>query len=209
MKKVLFFIIIFSVTSFADVEERRDKILKLIDSEVQEISRLVKQTRGSNPNFILRLSELYFEQARLLHERELDRFKNLSSEQKDAIDKRSFYAESRNKFENAQKTAKFLLKNYPRYPQKGDVYYILAKNSMEFQDTKSASEYFTKAYSNAGANDELKEKAGVSMAENYYNNKKYAQAIPLYEKALVGKKDKWWTKDAYNLAWCYYRTHNY
>src|SRR5690606_25997722 len=34
-------------------------------------------------------------------------------------------------------------------------------------------------------------------------------AVPLYESALRSKDTRWWTKDAFNLAWSYFRLKDY
>lgn len=206
MKKIVILFFLFSVCAFGDLEEKRNKILRLIDSEIGEITRIVKQTKGRNPTFVLRLAELYFEQARLIREKETETFMKLSETDRRSANKSSYFTESLGLFQKAQKTTEFLLKRYPGYKDKADAYYILAKNAMEFQDVKKADQYFNLAYKNAKGNEALRDKAGLSVAENLYNNKKYAQAIPYYEKALSVKEDKWWTKDSYNLAWCYYRS---
>ncbi len=204
IRALLIFIIIIPI-AFADVEDRRNKVLGIIDSEIAEISRVVRATNGRNPTFLLRLAELYFEQARLIRERETNTFMKLSDEERKNSNKESFFIQSKALFVKAQKTAEFLVKKYPGYKDKADAYYIMAKNAMEFQDQKTAEKYFNMAYKNSSGNIDLQDKAGLSVAENLYNNKKYAQAIPYYEKAIANKSDKWWTKDAYNLAWCYYR----
>jgi tetratricopeptide (TPR) repeat protein len=206
MKKILLLILLFSSSVFGDTEDRRNKVLRIIDSEIAEITRVVKATRGSNPTFVLRLAELYYEQAKLIRERETNKFMELSEADRRTANKASYFTESKGFFEKAQKTAEFLVKKYPGYKDKAEAYYILAKNAMEFQDKKSAEKYFKIAHNTSGGNIELQEKTGLSVAENLYNDKKYAQAIPYYEKSLTNKSDKWWTKDAYNLAWCYYRS---
>lgn len=206
MRKALIVFFLFSISAFGQVEQRRNKILSIIDSEIEEITRIVKQTKGGQPTFVLRLAELYFEQARLTREKETEAFMKLSDVERRSANKASYFTQSVVLFKKAQQTTEFLLKRYPGYKDKADAYYILAKNAMEFQDVKKADQYFNMAYKTSGSNNQLKDKAGLSVAENLYNNKKYAQAIPYYEKALTDKSDKWWTKDAYNLAWCYYRS---
>ena len=37
-------------------------------------------------------------------------------------------------------------------------------------------------------------------------NKDIVEALKYYKLGLSGKKNKWWTKDAYHLAWCYLMT---
>ncbi|MFI5390698.1 MAG: tetratricopeptide repeat protein [Bacteriovoracales bacterium] len=179
MKKILLLILLFSSSVFGDTEDRRNKVLRIIDSEIAEITRVVKATRGSNPTFVLRLAELYYEQAKLIREREIESYMKLSEDQRRTANKASYLTGSKGYFEKAQKTAEFLVKKYPRYKDKAEAYYILAKNAMEFQDKKSAEKYFKIAHNTSGGNIELQEKTGLSVAENLYNDKKYAQAIPL------------------------------
>jgi len=209
MKKILLIIFLIPLTLNANIEARRRKILNLITQELREIVRIVNQTKGRNPNFILRMAELHFERARHLKDQENAKYLKLSVKQRQKVNKKAYFAKSQKSFQNAQKAAKFLLKRYPNYPQKGDVYYILAKNAMEFQQGKNANKYFKMANKSSKGNVELQKKSSVSLAEAKYNKKRYAQAIPLYERALRGKKDRWYTKDAYNLAWCYFRVKSY
>src|SRR5690606_20079076 len=49
----------------------------------------------------------------------------------------------------------------------------------------------------------------LTLADYHYNNRRYKQAIPLYERSISKINDKWWTKESFNLAWCYYRVKNY
>jgi len=43
------------------------------------------------------------------------------------------------------------------------------------------------------------------LAEIYFNKGSFDKSMALYELALKNKRDKWWTKDAFNLAWCYFK----
>ena len=72
-KKIFILIaFLFGFNSFAD---RRNELIKVIDLELKEVTRLNKQTRTSNPDLLLRMAELLLEKARLVKEVENIKFK--------------------------------------------------------------------------------------------------------------------------------------
>ncbi|TDJ06228.1 MAG: tetratricopeptide repeat protein [Deltaproteobacteria bacterium] len=209
MKKVFLILFLIPLTLFANLERRRDKVIGIIRQELNEVVRIVKMTNGRNAEFIIRMAELHFELARQLRDRENAKYLKLPIKKRQKTNKKQFFAKSQRSFNNAQKAAKFFLKRHPGHPDKGEVYNILAKNAQEFQKTKTANKYFKLANRASKGNKKLQKQTSISMAEDKYNKKKYRQAIPLYERALKGTRDRWYTKDAYNLSWCYFRVKNY
>lgn len=205
-------LVLFTLLSFtpaaqsASVEERRAQVLKIIDLELKEITRLNKQTGSRNPNLLLRMAELLLEKARHIKEQENAKYLALDSLTRANVQKSRFFKNSRRYFVQAQKTCYFILKRFKKFKAKGDVYYILAYNAKEFQQGEKAQEFFKRAIKYARSSSNAGQKSQIALAEIYYNKKNYKRAIPLYEKALKGKKSRWYTKDAYNLAWCYFRT---
>ncbi|MCR9203084.1 MAG: tetratricopeptide repeat protein, partial [Halobacteriovoraceae bacterium] len=189
----------------ASVERRRAQLIEIIDEELKEVIRLNRQIGSKNPNLLLRMAELYLERARLINEDENMKWISLSPEETKGRDQKEFYKNSRKYFVMAQKTCYYILKRFKKFKGRADVYYILAYNAKEFQQEKKAKKFFVRAikYAKRGSYTEIKSK--LALGEMYYNEKKYKQAIPLYEVALKRKDQKWWTKDAYNLAWCYFR----
>ncbi|MDC1175634.1 hypothetical protein OAT67_09560, partial [Bacteriovoracaceae bacterium] len=203
-----FFILLFTVLSlstFANIEERRSALIGVIDEELGEITRLNKQVGARNPNLLLRMAELYLEKARLVKERENFEYLTLAPEVRQKAKKSKYYARSRKLFQNAQKTCFYILKRFPRFKNKGEVYYILAYNAREFQQPKLALRFFKKANASSRKNSQTQIKSQLLLAEMYYNQKNYKKAAQLYSGALKKKNQKWWTKDAFNLAWCYFR----
>lgn len=202
------FVCLFSLQSFevkANVEERRQKLIDIIDEELKEVIRLNRQIGSKNPNLLLRMGELYLEKARLINEKENMQWLALSPEDANRTNQKEFFKTSRNYFVMAQKTCYYILKRFKKFKGRGEVYYILAYNAKEFQQEKRAKQFFQKAikYAKSGSYTAIKSK--LALGEMYYNERQYKRAIPLYEQALKRKDQKWWTKDAYNLAWCYFR----
>jgi hypothetical protein len=77
------------------------------------------------------------------------------------------------------------------------------------EEIRQLKKYLSLATKGRASNKETEIKSKISLAEIYYNQKNYRKAIPLYESALRQYKDKWYTKDSFNLAWCYFRANRY
>ncbi len=208
-KKLILILFIFVIPFLsnveANVEERRRALLDIIDGELEEITRLNRQMEGRDPNLLLRAAELYLEKARLIRDEEHERFLTLSWKEKQKINEKRFYKRSYQYFIKAQKTCYYILKRFKRFKKKGNVYYILAFNAKEYQQSKKASKLFKKAIKYSNKNSYTAIKSKLALAEIYYEKRLYRKAIPLYSSALKNRNQKWWTKDAYNLAWCYFR----
>jgi len=76
-------------------------------------------------------------------------------------------------------------------------------------DHKAAQRYFKLSMGKNNTNKEVLKKSKSALADYNYNQRKYKAAIPLYEDSLGATDERWWTKDAFNLAWSYYRVQNY
>jgi tetratricopeptide (TPR) repeat protein len=210
MKKLLFASILICLNVFAvDLSERRAAILQIIDQEMRELGQLSAQVQSNNPNLLLRLAELNLEKARLWREQENEKFLEVDASKRANLNKSNFFKESNRYFDDARRVCLLLLKKFPNYGRKNEIYYILAFDAKERNNNKDAVKYFQLANKNSKATTAIQARAQVGLAEIYYNQKKYKEAIPLYEKSLRLNDDKWWTKDALNLAWCYYRQQNY
>src|SRR5690606_32978132 len=210
MRYSLLLALLFTFNAFAiSVDERRQGILKIIDQELSEVRRLSNQTGNRNPDNLLRIAELYLEKARLYKESENEEFLKLSDAQRRKANKASFFKTSNSYFKAANSTCLKITREFKGYRNMGDVYYILAYNAKESNNEKRAQYYFNLATKNSKRNTQTDVKSKISLAEIYYNQKNYARAIPLYEAALRNYQDRWYTKDAFNLAWCYFRTSRY
>lgn len=192
-----------------DTEQRRNELVNIIDSELKEITRLNRNTGNSKPELLLRMAELLLEKARLLKDRETKIILEMSSEQRRRTNMKKAFATSNKYFIQAQRTCQLIAKKFPRYKNLGDVYYIMAFNYKEFGDEKKAERYFGAALKATRSGTPGYRRSQLALAETYYNQQRYKEAVPLYESALRSKDTRWWTKDAFNLSWSYFRLKNY
>lgn len=209
MKKLLILsLLIASLNVFSlTIGERRKEILNVINLELKELTRLNKQSRFRNPRVILRIAELYLEKARHIKEAENLKYLKLTSKQRRKVSKVQYFKASKHNMKLAQKNCIYILNKFKSFRKRSDVYYILAYNSKEFNDPKSAKKYFKLAVKFSANNSKISNKARLALADIYYNEREYPSAIRLYEKALKIKKyrNTWYTKDLFNLSWSYFR----
>ncbi len=208
-KAVLFFmaVTIFSFNAFPNAQ-RRNQLIVIIKEELGEVKRLSKRKRGRDPHLILRIAELFLEQARLIRDGENEKYLNIPYQTRRKKKKARYFRVSQSYFKKAQKTCEVLLRRHKRFRKKGDVYYIMAFNAKEFGRPKTSEKYFKLAIKKSTRNSMTHKKSQIALAEIFYNKKKYHKAINLYKNALT-KNDKWWTKDAFNLAWSYLKVNQH
>lgn len=191
------------------VDERRQKILQIIDQELAEVNRLAKQQQYRSPDTILRMAELNLEKARHWREMENEQYLSLPPEERRKVSKASYFKRSARYFDQANKSASSVAKRFPKYKGLGDVYYILGFNHKELGNIKTAKRYMELAVNKATPRTKISYKAKLALADFRYNDRRYSEAIPLYEASINKIDERWYTKDAFNLAWCYYRTKQY
>jgi tetratricopeptide (TPR) repeat protein len=193
----------------ADVEQRRAELIKVLDDELREVTRLNKQLGAQRPDLMLRMAQVLLEKARLLKDRENQKFLETQDSKRDKINKDDYFKESRRYFDQAQKTVLVMLKKFKRFDEKGDAYYILAYNAKELKQDEQSRKFFQKALEESKSNSVIADKSRIALAEIYFNKGSFDKSLQLYEAALKNKRDKWWTKDAFNLAWSYFKTGRY
>jgi tetratricopeptide (TPR) repeat protein len=210
MNRYLFIVLIltfvFSSLSFGNVQDRRNQLLGVINEELHEVGRLNKQTGSRRPSLLLRMAELWLEKARLIKEEENEKYLQLPQKKRNKVSKRKMFKKSNHAFIKAQKICKYMLKRFKRFKGKGDVFYILAFNAKEFQKNSKARKYFTLAIRYSPRGSPIRIKSQLALAEIYFNAGDFRRALNLYKGSVGYKKDKWYTKDLYNVAWCYFRT---
>lgn len=212
MLKYLLLFVLIAEAAFAarlSLDDRRKKILSIIDEELSEVSRLARQQDNKNPDTLLRLSELNLEKARLYREAENEQFLSIPPEERRTQKKEQFFSTSNKFFNEANESALVVANKFKNYRGISDVYYILAYNYKELGDHEQAQRFFKLASKGGQSTGEIALKAKLNLADYYYNERRFKEAIPLYEASVNKLNEKWWTKDSFNLAWSYYRVQNY
>ena len=190
---------------YADVEQRRTELLKVLDEELREVTRLNKQLGAQRPDLMLRMAQVLLEKGRILKDLENQKYLEVPVKERDKVNKEEAFKESRRYFEQAQKTVLILLKKFPKFDEKADAYYVLAYNAKEIKQEEQSKKFFSKVIETAHSGSIVADKSRIALAEMYFNSGSYDKAMSLYEVALKTKHDRWWTKDAVNLSWSYFK----
>jgi hypothetical protein len=205
---ILLLIISFQNLSAFDLK-RNNKILSIINQEINEINKIIKRNSGDKTRFLFRLAEINLEKARILKDIENFKYLSVPSSKRFKVNKTKFFKRSIRSFKMAQKIALNIAKTRPTFNRIGEVYFILGYNAKEFGEIRKSKQYFKAAIKKANNARRLVLKSQIALAEIFYNERNYQEAIKIYRKALKNPEGKWWTKDAFNMAWCEYRLGNY
>lgn len=203
--KILILLISLLSSKLVFAENNYDYLLSIINNELSEVSRLNKQINASDDNLILRMAELYLERGRVKKEKENENFLSIPSSQRRKINKKKYFKASKQDMLKANRLGAFILKKFKNTELKGDIFYIFAFYAQEYQTIKKAKKYFNLAKKYGKKDSSSFKKSSLALGDIFYNEKKFKQAILNYENAIDDKESKWWTRDAYNLAWCYFR----
>ena len=216
MKRKLIFILCLTFistsivsTAFADVEQRRAELLKVLDEELREVTRLNKQIGTQKPDLMLRMAQILLEKGRILKDLENQKYLEIPPNEREKTNQEDAFKESRRYFDQAQKTVLVLLKRFPKFDEKADAYYILAYNAKEIKQEDQSKKFFQKVLDESRSGSVVADKSRIALAEIYFNKGSFDKSLTLYEVALKTKRDKWWTKDTFNLAWSYFKMGKY
>lgn len=209
MKLVLLFTLIFVVAPVSAKEpvmsKKWHKLNKLIDQEIATIKSITRM----GPRLRWRMIELHTERIKLIREKENKKFLNANPKFRKAKGKKWFFSESRKLYYKVRKDGLNIIKKWPRFRYASEIYYTLALNSRDYGGDKETEKYLLKSLKTAIPRSPIIHAAKTSLAEHYYNGKKYQKAIRYYKDVLKNKEDEWYTKHLYNVSWCYIKTKQY
>lgn len=193
------------MTSPSFDQERWKKLMVLIDSEIKTI----KGNRYSGPELKHRMFELYSEKIKLIKEKE-----NLSLLKADANTvikngKESFFKASQDQYKTAQSYALTIVNQYPKYVKIAEIYYALAINSRDYGTSAETEKFLKLAISRSTGESKTMYNAKTALAEYYYNNKRYHEAVGYYADVLKNQEDEWYGKHLYNAGWCHLKERNF
>jgi hypothetical protein len=203
MKNVIVYLLIFSssISQASSIIEREKKIQLLLEKEI----RLVEKAQNPGLNLKRRLLELYSERMAIIKKIEDQEF---LEQKKGKVEKAIYFTKTTQEYNRIQKFGLDVIKDYPTSQNLADIYYTLALNSRDFATDNKTENYLMKSLILA-KNKSLQYNIRSAMADFYYNEKKYNQAIEHYEWIISQFDDEWKSKNLYNLSWCYLKVENF
>lgn len=186
-------------------QQRWNHIHKLINEEIKTINMAKKKSQ----KLMYRLFELKSEKIKLFKEKENKEFVAKKVKYGNKIKRKNAFKQTLALYNEANSFGKKLLRTYPRTSYKAAIYYTLALNSRDFAYDKNELGFLKKAIKYSQGQKQVNYLATTSLAEYYYNNKKYKLAVKNYEKIIGNRDDEWLTKNLYNYGWCLLKTHKF
>lgn len=210
---ILFLLTFYSTSSFSEAgkeqeneaTKKRSKLMELINKEISTI----KNNKYTGPELKHRLFELFSEKIKLIKENENLAF--LKSDPKGVATngKESYFKNSHEQYSFAQTFALKLIKDHPRYNRINEIYYALATNSRDYGTNEETEQFLKLSISTNAIDPKTIYNAKTSLAEFYYNNKRYHDAISYYQDILKNSNNEWYGKHLYNASWCYLKERNF
>jgi hypothetical protein len=207
----VFFISFIALSSHLHAETQGNSDMKweilmgLVNQEIQTIMA----TKASGPELKHRLFELYSEKTKLIKEKENLIFLKSAPQRIAEKGKDYFFKSSIDQFQAAQTFGLSIVKDYPKYEKNNEIYYALAINSRDFGTGKESEQFLLLSLKSGGPNAKIAHNAKVALAEYYYNEKKYHEAIFYYNDVLKLTTDEWYPKHLYNSAWCHLKERDF
>ena len=205
MKKLLTLILFISFLGELQASEpkksaRWQQLMKLVDQELKILSKAKRKT----PELNYRMLELQSEKLKLLHEKNNKEFLEKSKVANVTQDKESYFKETRNYYKASKEFGLKILKDFPKTKLRAEVLFALALNSRDYGHDSITEKYLLECISLVSdPHHSLRHHAETALADFYYNEKRYQDAVTYYEKVLWKTQDEWLSKHYLNVAWCY------
>ena len=187
-------------------DKKRDE---LIDELKTIIPRIPEGERKADLDF--QLAELWWEKSRYVSLQEVKRYDDAYSEwlkARKGEEPKASTRESDAYRKEALKLYQVILKDYPTYPRKDEVLFVVAYNLYESGSKAEAIQSYNtliKQYPQS----RFVPDAYVQMGEHYFQSNDLTRARAAFEKAAAFKLPKLYPFAIYKLAWCDYNAQEY
>lgn len=206
-----FFALTLLVSNVVHAEGIRDparwqELMKLVASEM----KILEKAKKKGPELKYRMLELHSEKLKLIHEKNNREFLSKSQTSKVTLNKESFFKETRDYYNFTKQFGLNLLKEFPQSNRKAEVLYAMGLNSRDYGRDNIAEKYLLESISLVrDPFSSLRHHSETALADYYYNEKRFNEAITYYERSIKKTEDEWLPKHYFNLSWCYLKVRDF
>lgn len=201
-----FFIYQLATAAEKPAEGRWNKLMVLINQEM----KILESAKKKGVEIKYRMLELHSEKLKLIHEKNNKDFLESSKTAGAGVSKESYFNETRKYYELTKDFGEKILKEEVKNSRKAEVMYALALNSRDYGRDNITEKYLLEVIELASTSKgSLRHHAQTALADFYYNEKKFPEAINLYEYVIKNTEDDWMTKHLFNLSWCYLKNRQF
>jgi hypothetical protein len=208
--KTLLFALIISGAAMAKTEVKRPARWNHLMTLISQEMKLLESARKKGVEIKYRMLELHSERLKLIHEKNNREFMAHSKVTKTGKDKESFFKETRSYYNVTKDFGLKILKDHPVNTRMAEVLYAMALNSRDYGRDNITESYLLRVISLVkDPAHSLRHHAETALADFYYNEKRYPEAITYYERVIKKTEDDWMTKHLFNLSWCYLKNRQF
>lgn len=210
MKVLALTILISSVAygteSPAPKHERWHKLMALVGQEM----KILESAKRKGVEIKYRMLELHSERLKLIHEKNNREFMASSKAAGSGKDREFHFKETRDYYNLTKDFGLKILKDHPVNNRKAEVLYAMALNSRDYGLDGITEKYLLEAIAIVkDPHHSLRHHSETALADFYYNEKRFPEAIKYYERVVTKTEDDWMTKHLFNLSWCYLKAHEF
>ncbi len=203
---LFFFIYQLATASTEKKESRWHKLMLLVNQEM----KILESAKRKGVEIKYRMLELHSEKLKLIHEKNNKEFLESSRVTGTSQNKETFFSETRNYYNLTKEFGNKILKEEVKNGRKAEILYALALNSRDYGRDNITEKYLLEVLSLINnSKNSLKHHAETALADFYYNEKKFPEAIELYKSVIKNTEDDWMTKHLFNLSWCYLKNREF
>jgi len=185
--------------------DRWNELMKLVNQEM----RLLEKAKRKGVEIKYRMLELHSEKLKLLHEKNNREFMASASQGKKK-DKESYFQETRAFYQQTKEFGQRILKEEGKNNRKAEILFALALNSRDYGRDQLTENYLLQVIQLVrDSSISLRHHAETALADFYYNEKRYPDAIRFYQNVINNQEDDWMTKHLFNLSWCYLKNRQF
>jgi hypothetical protein len=203
---LFFFIYQLATASTEKNDSRWKKLMTLVNQEM----KILESAKRKGVEIKYRMLELHSEKLKLIHEKNNKEFLESSRSTGSHQNKESFFYETRNYYNLTKEFGEKILKEEVKNSRKAEILYALALNSRDYGRDNITERYLLDVLSlTTNSKNSLRHHAETALADFYYNEKKFPEAIQFYKSVIKNVEDDWMTKHLFNLSWCYLKNRDF
>lgn len=202
----LFFISSVEANTQSKKPDRWHKLMALVGQEM----KLLESAKRKGVDIKYRMLELHSERLKLIHEKNNREFMEGSRKIKSGRNKEKYFKETRSYYNLTKNFGLNILKHEMRKSRKAEVMYAMALNSRDYGKDNITEKYLLEVIRMVkDQKNSLRHHAQTALADFYYNEKRFPEAITYYERVIQNQEDDWKTKHLFNLSWCYLKNREF
>jgi len=191
------------VSKDAQADLKRDEAIKML----QEISARFP-TGPRKADVMFQLAELYWEKSKYLYFKEMHKY---NQDVEDCQKKSKDYRKCEDLKINTRQSELYrkqaldiyqkIIKEYPDYPRKDEVLFVLGYNLYEMGKKTDGIKFYWDLIKQFPKS-KFAPDAYLALGEHFFNNNEVFKAVQAYQKALGYQDQKIYVFALYKLAWC-------